>query len=95
MIEENNYKLEEIVNKIKLNRIRADKCRAVGINKWGFWIDCDLRRDRANVWYYSNDFDELIRKQNIDINDVSAIQKVFYSEKDNLKHLSWGIVGYY
>jgi hypothetical protein len=97
MIEENNYKVDTIVRRMLINRVseNAKYCRTIGINKCAFWINDDLKYNRANVWYYSDDFDELIRNKNIDVNNSDAVRKLFYEEKDNLKHLSWKVVGYY
>ncbi len=97
MIEENNFTLEEIKRCIVTDRVikNAENCRTIGINNHAFWVDGDLRYNRANVWYYSDDFDELLRENNIDIKNESNVKKLFCKEKENLKHLSWKIVGYY
>lgn len=76
--------------------------RIIKVNRYGFSLNQDLQSFRCNLIYYSKDFDELLEKKyNIkyDEQDVYRdnrnILTIFLKEKDNLKHLSWKIDGYY
>lgn len=80
------------------------KFRIIRINNISFFINDDLQEFRCNLIYYSKDFEELLKnKYNITIDEQDVyrgnknreILNIFHKEKDNLKHLSWKIDGYY
>lgn len=71
--------------------------RIVGINEYSFYINCDERPSRVNTRYYSKDFPEVLEKYKEKNNSptLNDIYKIFIKEKDNLKHLSWKVIGYF
>jgi hypothetical protein len=69
--------------------------RIVGINKYHMYVDNDIRGGRVNVWYHSNDFGDVLKRDKIDVKNPDAIRKCFLKEKESLKHLSWEVMGYY
>ncbi len=76
----------------------VEKSRPISINQYGFFINEDMNEHRVNVRYYSNDFEEVLNKYRSETNSILSIdriQSIFNKEKDNLKHLSWRVDGYY
>lgn len=66
--------------------------RTIGINEYSFRYHDNERFKRANIWYWSNQFEEMINKLDIKNNDIEII---FYKNKDKLNDLSWIVTGYY
>ena len=73
--------------------------RTVGVNQYKFRCNESFNPCRANTHYYSNDFEEVLKKYITESgkNTISSdeILGIFLKEKDNLKHLSFKTVGYY
>lgn len=67
--------------------------RTIGINECSFRYDDSENCKRANIWYWSKQFEEMINKLEIKNND--DIELIFYKNKDNLNDLSWIVTGYY
>ena len=65
--------------------------RAIGINEYSFRYDDSENFKRANIWYWSNQFEEIISKLDIKNNDIEIL---FYKNKDKLNDLSWIVTGY-
>ena len=65
--------------------------RAIGINDYSFRYDDSEHFKRANIWYWSNQFEEMISNLDIKNNDIEIL---FYKNKDKLNDLSWIVTGY-
>jgi len=87
----------ELLENYKIPPKYISEYRIVGINEHYFYINCDERPSRVNTHYYSKDFPEVLKKYketNINLT-IYDIRKIFIKEKDNLKHLSWKVIGYF
>jgi hypothetical protein len=92
------------VNKIKKNYngwkpSKIEYFRDVGINKYSFIINDDDLSTRENLWYFSNEFEEIIKNYKI-LNNIKNIQdreieSLFIKYKNELKDLESMIDGYY
>lgn len=67
--------------------------RPIGINEYSFRYDDSQHFQRANIWYWSNQFEEMISKNCMKNNN--DIEILFYKNKDKLTDLSWIVTGYH
>ena len=72
--------------------------RTIGINDYAFMNDDNYIPDRENIWYFSNQFEEIIHKykqinkldeKEINKLDEREIKKIFNENKDKLTDLAW------
>lgn len=76
-----------------------NRSRANGINEYEFRIDDNMDDSRENIWFFSNEFEVVLKKymmeNNLDKLNYEQIYCIFYNTKDNLKDLSWITKGYF
>ncbi len=94
-----NKHKQELLNNYSQEKKYVESFRPISINQYGFFIDDNMVDFRVNVRYFSNDFEEVLQKyrKNREQNKLSSdeIRSIFNKEKDNLKHLSWKVDGFY
>jgi hypothetical protein len=71
--------------------------RIIGINEYHFILEDCIRYNRCNLHYYSEQFNEILKRHNVKVKiySDSIIQDLFKQYKDSLTDLSWYNDGFY